>query len=641
MYKILIVEDNQMNFELAAELLEYAGHSVIKSENLQQCLDVIGFEKPDLILMDINLPDIKGTEITKILKNNPDTRDIVIVAYTAMAMEKDKEECFKSGCSGFISKPIDVPSFVSTVEKFARVGKKNINLTAREKKSQHKKNKPKSNNINLETKSNKRHNILVVDDNVMNADILKETLEQLGKDVKIANNGQSAFEIIEKEKFDLVLLDIMMPDISGFDVIKKFKANPKTADVPVIFVSALDKTSDIVKGFDLGSHEYIVKPYKIEELKARVLSILKIKDLQDQLKSEKKILDLIFEFSEDGIVLLNSEFEIISCNKKFVEWVGKQKEEIINMPFCEIVRCERKNCFQDFCASESYFDFEIDMNQDEKINSSSSSCLISEKRFIEANCSKISISKENEKGGYVMVLRDVTVKKEIEAQKETFVATLTHDLKTPVRAQIKALELLLDGKMGDISSTQAELLNETLNSNKYMFSMLDNLLSTYKYENGNVVINKQDINVVELIKSCCSELKHLAEDKNHSINFDFEDEILQAHIDPIEIKRVIMNLLGNAINYTDENGKILISAKEENDKIILMFSDNGKGIAKDQIPLIFSKFISYSKKFRQVGTGLGLYLAKKILERHDGFITVESEEGRGSCFTVSFPARKI
>ena len=168
-------------------------------------------------------------------------------------------------------------------------------------------------------KKYKRHNILAVDDNVMNAEILKETLQLIGQDVKLAFSGKQAFEMIEEETFDLILLDIMMPDISGFDIIKQLKANPKTADLPVIFISALDKTSDIVKGFNLGSYEYIVKPYKIGELKARVLSILKIKDLQDMLKSEKKILDLIFKFSADGIVLLDSNLKIISCNDIFLK----------------------------------------------------------------------------------------------------------------------------------------------------------------------------------------------------------------------------------------------------------------------------------------------------------------------------------
>lgn len=625
MTNILIVEDDHINYELANELLKYGGHSTLRAENLRQCLDAISSQKPDLVLMDINLPEISGLEITKILKDDPETKDIPIVAFTAMAMEKDKENAFKAGCSGFISKPFRVSTFVSTVESF-------INQADYEKTLSHKNACVfDTEEINLDftliNSKHKQHNILVVDDNSMNADLLKETLEQLGQRVKLAYDGKSVFEAIAKEEFDLALLDIILPDVSGFDLIQQLKANPKTTDLPVIFVSALDKTSDIVKGFDLGSYEYIVKPYKIEELKARVLSILKIKDLQDQLRSEKKILDLLFKFSEDGIVLLDSEHKIISCNSIFPKWLNREKEDLLHKSFCEIAFCDHDNSSLNICDFYSYFDFEISTSDDR------------EKRFIEANCSKISISTENTEGGYVIVLRDVTTKREIEAQKETFVATLTHDLKTPVRAQTKALELLLNGRFGQVNEAQGDILNETLNSNKYMFSMLDNLLSTYKYENGNVVIKKQDVDINDLIRSCCRELKHLAEDKKHQIDFLFEENSLNSYIDPIEIKRVIMNLISNAINYTDESGKISISTKKHEENTIISFVDNGRGISEDEMSGLFNKFTSYSKRFRQVGTGLGLYLSKKILECHGGMISVDSKEGQGSCFTVSLPEK--
>jgi|GEM_PF-407996 len=621
MANILIVEDNVINFELASELLEYAGHSVVRAENRNQCFAAINIQKPDLILMDLDLPGIKGLDITKNLKSDPCTKDIIIIAFTAMVMEKDKKEAFEAGCSGFISKPFDVSRFVSVVESFIKADNSSGTLL---KDNSHIVEKPEELKIYKETaKEFKRHNILVVDDNIMNVEIIKETLKSLGQDVKSAYSGRDAFEIIEKEKFDLVLLDIMMPDMSGFDIIKQFKANPKTADMPVIFVSALDKTSDIVKGFNLGSYEYIVKPYKIEELKARVLSILKIKDLQDELRAEKKILDLIFEFSKDGMLLLDPEFKIISSNNKFLKWMGKDLEEVLNQKFCDIISCNYNECILNSSDSFAYFDFEIQTKE--------------EKKFIEANCSKISTSEEDTEGSYVMVLRDVTAKKEIEAQKETFVATLSHDLKTPVRAQIRALEMLLKGKFGHINEAQSEMLNETLNSNKYMAAMLDNLLTTYKYENGNIVIKKQETEINSLIKSCYSELKYLAEDKSQKVIFNFEKEHINAFVDPMEIKRVILNLISNAISYTDERGKIEISTEFRDKKIVISFKDNGKGISEEEKTRLFSKFTSYSKKFRQVGTGLGLYLSKKIIESHGGEISLETEEGKGCCFIVSLP----
>jgi len=587
---ILIVEDDELSFELASELLKPAGHNVIWARNSEECFESTNKDIPDLILMDIGLPEVDGLSITRILKSEFATKNIPVVAFTARVMLTDKENALNAGCEGFIPKPLEVSTFVHTVESFIP-------------------NKPKI------------HNILAIDDNVLNGEIIKAAMESVNQNVTLAYNGKQAMEILEKEKFDLILLDIMMPDMSGFDIIKHIKANPKTASLPVIFVSALDSTDNIVKGFNLGSYEYIVKPFKIAELKARVLNILKIKDLQDELISEKKIFDIISEFSADGIVLLNSKFELISCNHIFLKWIGKKKNQVLNKEFCKIIDCTSEKCIKKCGDINIHFHHELQMDT---------------RRYLGINCSKV-LSPQKEIEGYVLVLRDITADKEIEAQKETFVATLTHDLKTPVRAQLQALRMLLDGKFGRLNESQAEILTETLNSNKYMSSMLDNLLTTYKYENGSVVLNKINFDVNNLIKSTFNELKYIAEDKKQSIEYNFNEASLDIFADPIEIKRVVQNLLYNSITYTCEGGKFLVSTAKHNNEAEITFIDNGKGISKTEIESLFNKFTSHAKKFRQVGTGLGLYLSKYIVEKHGGRISVRSEEGKGSKFSVILP----
>lgn len=635
MANILITDDNIMNIEMAGELLEKAGHFTIKTEKAEEGIKLAQINRPDLILMDLNLPEMDGLTATKILKEDILTKDIPVLAFTAKVMQTDKEKAFEAGCCGFISKPIDVSTFVNNVENFL------IKKDANDIQSHHsvpfnqenslKNEKEMDMPVMTETKKKalyKCHTVLIIDDNPMNTELLKEALEQIGQNSVVTHSGKQALDLVEQEKFDLILLDVMMPEMNGFDVIKQLKSNTSTKDIPVIFVSALDQTNDIVKGFDLGSYEYVTKPFKIEELKARILSILKIKDLQDELKAEKEVLELVFKFSADGIVILNSAFEIISCNELFSKWLDLPKEKIINHDFCSIVgydndiypikQClKTENSFMDFCL-------EIDTETNK------------EKKFLEISCSEINPSL-NEVDGYVLILRDVTAHKEIEQQKETFVATLTHDLKTPVRAQMRALDMLLNEKFGQINDSQKDIIEETLNSNKYMFGMVDNLLASYRYENKSVNIQKHYFDINDLIKNCYNQIKYLANDKKQTINFDFEDETLDLSADSLEIKRVIINLLSNAINYTGEYGQIIISSKLKNDTIIISFIDNGKGISQDEISSLFNKYQSYAKKFRQVGTGLGLYLSKQIIESHGGTISVISEEGSGSVFTIKLP----
>lgn len=255
---------------------------------------------------------------------------------------------------------------------------------------------------------------------------------------------------------------------------------------------------------------------------------------------------------------------------------------------------------------------------------------------MQGNCSKIN-NFEGELEGYIFILRDISVYKEIEKQKETFIATLTHDLKTPIRAESIALELLLKGNFGELNKEQEKMIRETLYSSKFMFNMLDVLLSKYKYENGEVILNKENLDINDLIKTNYNELKYLAETKNQQVIFDFTGEKLVIQADSLEIKRVITNLLSNAINYTPENGKIIIRTEIYNNEARVSFIDNGKGISEEDISRIFNKYMSSAKRFRQVGTGLGLYVTKQILEAHGGMILVESEEGKGSKFTFSLP----
>lgn len=622
MANILIIEDNHMNLEMACELLERPGHSIIKAETAIEGIKLAKLKSPDLVLMDLSLPEMDGLTATKILKQDPLTRNIPIVAFTAFVMKSDREKALGAGCEGFISKPIDVMTFAKTVEGFIKLPEPALVNAAAVK--------PAPTVIPYVTPAhksyihshNKWHKILIIDDNPMNAELLKEILEQIGQSSVIAYNGKQALEIIQKEKFDMILLDIMMPEMSGFEIIEHLKANPRTSDVPVTFISALNETEDIVKGLDLGSHGYITKPYNIDEVKARILNTLRVKDLQDQIKSEKNKLDLIFKFSADGIVMLNSQFEIVSCNDTFSKWFGFKKETVIGENFYSVL----KVCPTCKDGDETSFIKEVVIKNP------------TEEKYFQISYSKINPT-DNEAEGYVLVIRDITAFKEIESQKETFVATLTHDLKTPTGAQIMALELLLKGTFGKLTDEQEEIIKDTLNSNRYMFNMVSTILSTYKFENGNISLKREEINISELVKNCYSELKYIIEDKKQEVVFDFEHDNILAYADSMEIKRVIVNLLSNAIYYSLEGGRITIKASENEDEIKVVFIDNGRGLNKEDVSNLFNKYTSYAKKFRQIGTGLGLYLSKQIVEAHRGRIFVESEEGKGSTFGFCLPKK--
>ena len=159
----------------------------------------------------------------------------------------------------------------------------------------------------------------------------------------------------------------------------------------------------------------------------------------------------------------------------------------------------------------------------------------------------------------------------------------------------------MDNKFGKLNEDQAEIIQDTLYSSRFMSNMVDNILSTYRYDNGNISLKKECFDINSIITTCCNEQKYIINDKKLDVITKFDKKIITVYADVLEIKRVIMNLLSNAISYTPHNGEITIKSCIENDNIKISFIDNGKGISKNDIPNIFDKYTSNAKKFKQVG----------------------------------------
>ena len=235
---------------------------------------------------------------------------------------------------------------------------------------------------------------------------------------------------------------------------------------------------------------------------------------------------------------------------------------------------------------------------------------------------------------YVGVIRNFTAQKETERLRDDFIATLTHDLRTPLTAAIKTLNFFLDGSLGEISEQQKQMLTVMTKSNEDLLGLVNALLEVYRFESGKLNLCKTVFDVNSLLRQCYEELLPLAKSKN--INFDvhsdFKDEIL-IDADRAEIKRVIMNLCGNALNYTNKEGTIDIYMKLQNGDLIFSVTDNGNGIPKEDLPNLFKRFSQGTTKKRSTGTGLGLYLSRQIIEAHGGKIWVESKVNKGSEFS--------
>lgn len=239
---------------------------------------------------------------------------------------------------------------------------------------------------------------------------------------------------------------------------------------------------------------------------------------------------------------------------------------------------------------------------------------------------KIPILKNDIVDKLLVVAKDITLDKEIDLQKETFVATLSHDLKTPTTAQIKALEYILENENTALNRQDKEILSDVYNSCKYMYKMIHNLISTYKYSDGKIELNYESFDLIELLYECCKEIRYLYEERKQMLKFDFELGQCIVVADRLEIKRVIMNLLANAISYSGQNSMIKVSVEENNDKVSFSIANNDSNIKERDLNTFFDKFAACSDKYKKTSSGLGLYLSKQIIEAHEGSIFVKKQD---------------
>jgi two-component system cell cycle response regulator len=268
MASILVIEDNALNMKLARSLLAMGGHEVHEALDAATGIELASARLPDLILMDIQLPDMDGLEATRLLKGQDRTRDIPVVALTSYAMPGDETKAREAGCTGYITKPINTRTFNETVGRYlsgqAAPPAPPAGFTAYRKK------------------------ILVVDDDPKNVKLLAAKLAREKFEVLRAFSGAEALQTVQREHPDLILLDVMMPEMDGYEVSQTLKVDPATEHIPIILVTALDGSEDKIKGFDVGADEFLSKPVNDIELLTRVKSLLRMKQYRDQLLSRNQ-----------------------------------------------------------------------------------------------------------------------------------------------------------------------------------------------------------------------------------------------------------------------------------------------------------------------------------------------------------------
>jgi two-component system sensor histidine kinase/response regulator len=215
-----------------------------------------------------------------------------------------------------------------------------------------------------------------------------------------------------------------------------------------------------------------------------------------------------------------------------------------------------------------------------------------------------------------------------------FVSRFTHDLRIPLVASNRVLKLLLEGRFCDVSPQLQEIIDTMIGSNQDLLEMVNTLLEVYRHEAGCKTLKISPCNIQELVSEVSQELTPLAEEKGLTVNIDRGETASTIMGDRVELRRVLTNIIGNAIKFTDK-GSVDIHCHLTPVNVTIDIQDTGPGISKQDQAILFERF--RQGKHQRSGSGLGLYLSRCIIEAHQGTIDVTSEPGQGSKFTIRLP----
>lgn len=511
----------------------------------------------------------------------------------------------------------------------------------------------------------KSSKIVVVDDDKIVTSTLKTLLKLEGfSDAHYFNNPKEALEFLKLETPDVILSDFLMPEMNGFEFLSAAKEIYPEVSM-ILLTGYADKENAIRAINEIGLYKYIEKPWdnddlimnirngiersyllselrqKIRELEAAKAELemyshnledLVAKKTADLVKTNSKLSGII-NYCADGIIIIDENGHVEQANPACENMVGLSENTLRKMNFSNITHCERKQDFKDALKDNS----EIFLRDCYILNS------IRDKKIpVEISFATIASEEKEEVKKFVGVIRDIRAQKEMERLRDDFIATLTHDLRTPLLAAIQTLKFFLDGSLGEIEDRQKMLLSTMKKSNEDLLGLVNALLEVYKYESGKLTLCKTNFLLKDLVTQCFDELAPLSKNKNIEFNLIYSPPAdLAINADRGEIRRVIINLCGNAINYTNSGGKIDIELSEHEGDVIFSVTDNGNGIPAEDIPNLFKRFSQGTNKKRSTGTGLGLYLSRQIIESHGGKIWLESKLNKGSQFSFLLTGVKV
>ncbi|HEX6558122.1 MAG TPA: ATP-binding protein [Longimicrobiales bacterium] len=538
---------------------------------------------------------------------------------------------------------------------------------------------------------NRRARILIVDDRPENLLALEAILVPLGHELVRAYSGPDALRALLRDDFAVILLDVQMPGMNGFETVELIKARERTRHIPVIFLTAISKEDQYVfHGYSVGAVDYMFKPLQPDILRSKVSVFvdlhLKNQQLREQehrlhdarrreleqrytlerLESEARFSDLLAS-ATDAIVAFDEHNRITLFNtgaEKIFELAGAQA---IDTSVLELFHPTARSGFARMVAqagapgrrpggnelvtytavrgSGEEFPLECSISSLQLRDAASFTLIgrditerLQAERSLKIQAEQLATSSEE-----LQTLNDELQERQQELERamgarSRFYNNMSHELRTPINAVLGYSSLLLDGIYGPLNEEQIAGVERTKRAAKHLLELVNDVLDLSKIEAGKVDLLIETVKFPDVIEDLFVTVTPAAEQQGSTLQLFNEGDPVSVVTDPRRLRQILLNLLSNAIKF-GKGKPITVRCKALSDGgVSIDVCDHGDGIPAEEQDAIFDEFVQLGKNRTHEGTGLGLPISRRLAQLLRGSLTVQSDVGKGSVFTVRLPA---
>lgn len=504
-------------------------------------------------------------------------------------------------------------------------------------------------------------NVLLVDDQPKNLIALEAMLSDMDVNLVTADSGMKALKHMLDEEFAVVLLDVQMPEMDGFETARLIRQRERARDTPIIFVTALSRNeTNVYRGYSLGAVDYLFKPIVPEILRSKVAVFVELfrksqelRDRSEEFAALGRRNQLLLDSVAEGVIGVDAEGVVIFANPAAAFMTARSIDDLVGSDlhatlhptdYTHRVDEESRGCVLESAAGGDRRSF-----VDDDVFWTSRGVGFP----VEYTATPI-VDGEGARTGSVITFRDVTERRaaalaaenerryrEAEAAnraKDEFLAMLSHELRTPMTAILGWVRML---RMGDLDPESTETAVEAIErSTSLQAQLIEDILDVSRIVTGKMRLKTDTVDLPGVIRQAVDTVKHTAEERGITLDVDIPEEIPEIQGDGARLQQVFWNLLSNAIKFTPDNGSVRAKIMRAGETVNVTVHDSGQGIEPEFLPFVFERFrqANSTESRPHGGLGLGLAIVKHLTQLHGGSVSADSDGlGKGATFTVTLP----